>query len=67
RKEYARTLARSISEAIYYAGGAEKLLFGTDYPVETHEDALSLVSMLEVSQVDKEKILWRNASRLFKI
>jgi uncharacterized protein len=66
-EEYARMLAQSISEAVYFAGGAEKVVFGTDYPVETHENGLSLVSMLKVSQADREKILWRNASRLYSI
>jgi len=66
-EEYARMLAQRISEAVYYAGGAEKVVFGTDYPVETHENGLSLVSMLKVNQADKEKILWRNASRLYSI
>jgi predicted TIM-barrel fold metal-dependent hydrolase len=66
-KEYLQTLARNISEAVFYAGGADKLLFGTDYPVETLEKGLSLVSMLNVTQADKEKILWRNASRLYSI
>jgi uncharacterized protein len=65
--EYERVLAQRISEAVYYAGGAEKFLFGTDYPVETHKNGLSLVSKLEVTQADKEKILWRNASVLFSI
>ncbi len=65
--EYLRTLAQRISEAIYFAGGAEKILFGTDYPVETHEDGLALVSMLKIAQADKEKILWRNASRLYSL
>ena len=66
-KEYLRTLAQRVSEAVYYAGGAEKFLFGTDYPVETHEDGLSLVSALKVTEADKERILWRNASRLYSI
>ena len=66
-KEYIRMISRRIREAVYYAGGAEKFLFGTDYPVETYEDGLSLVSALEITQADKEKILWRNASRLFSI
>ena len=61
------SLALRISDAVYFAGRAEKLLFGTDYPVETHEDGLALVSMLKVTQADKEKILWRNASRLYSI
>jgi predicted TIM-barrel fold metal-dependent hydrolase len=66
-KEYMRMLADRIGDAVYYAGGAEKLIFGTDYPVETHENGLALVSMLKVTRADKEKILWRNASRLYSI
>jgi len=66
-REYLRMLAQRIGEAVYYAGGSEKLIFGTDYPVETYGDGLSLVSMLKVTQADKEKILWRNASRLFSM
>jgi uncharacterized protein len=66
-REYARMLAQRISEAVYFAGGAEKLLFGTDYPVETLEDGLSLVSMLKVTQADMERILWRNAAGLYSL
>ncbi len=60
-------LARKISEAIYYAGGAEKVIFGTDYPVTTHTQALALVSRLEIAEGDKEKILWRNAEKVFRL
>jgi predicted TIM-barrel fold metal-dependent hydrolase len=65
--QYMRLLAERISEAVYFAGGAEKILFGTDYPVQTHENGLSLVAALKVTQSDREKILWRNAARLFSI
>jgi len=64
-REYVEALARRISEAAYYAGGTDKLIFGSDYPVETQEVGLSLVSKLRVTQADKEKVLWRNAARLF--
>jgi uncharacterized protein len=60
-------LAKKISEAIYYAGGAEKVIFGTDYPVTTHAEALALVSRLEVEEADKEKILWSNAEKVFRL
>ncbi len=66
-REYMQSLALRISDAVYFAGGAEKLLFGTDYPVETHENGLALVSVLKVTKADKEKVLWRNASRLYSI
>jgi uncharacterized protein len=64
-EKYADWLARKISEAIYYAGGAEKVLFGTDYPVTKHSDALDLISKLDVSEDDKDKILFGNAKRVF--
>jgi predicted TIM-barrel fold metal-dependent hydrolase len=65
--KYAGWLAKKISDAIYYAGGAEKVIFGTDYPVTTHKQALELVNRLEVEESDKEKILWRNAERVFHL
>jgi uncharacterized protein len=65
--KFAEWLAKKISEAIYYVGGAEKVIFGTDYPVTKHSEALGLVSRLEIEEGDKEKILWRNAQRVFRL
>ena len=66
-KKFAEWLAGEVTEAVYYAGGAEKIFFGTDYPVTKYSDALTLVNMLDVSEADKERILWRNARRVFKL
>jgi predicted TIM-barrel fold metal-dependent hydrolase len=64
-EKYSEWLAKKISEAIYFAAGADKVLFGTDYPVAKHSETLTLVKRLEVDERDKEKILWRNAERVF--
>ena len=64
-ERYAEWLSRKISEAIYFAAGAEKVIFGTDYPITKHSETLGLVKRLEVDENDKEKILWRNAERVF--
>jgi len=66
-KKFAKWVARQLSEAIYFAGGAEKVIFGTDYPVTKHSDALTLVEMLDVEEGDREKILWRNATEVFSL
>jgi len=66
-EKYAEWLAKKISEAIYFAAGAEKIIFGTDYPVSKHSETLALVRRLEVDEPDKEKILWRNAERVFHL
>jgi predicted TIM-barrel fold metal-dependent hydrolase len=64
-EKYAEWLAKKISEAIYFAAGADKVIFGTDYPVTKHSETLALVRRLEVDEGDKGKILWRNAKRVF--
>lgn len=64
-EKYVESIATKISDSIYFAGGAEKVIFGTDYPVETFEGGLDLVSRLAIDEEDKEKILSRNAARLF--
>jgi len=64
-EKYAGWLAKKISEAVYFAASADKVIFGTDYPVTKHSETLALVRKLEVDERDKEKILWRNANRVF--
>ena len=66
-KKFAGWLAAKVNEAVYYAGGAEKIIFGTDYPVTKYSDALALVTELDVSEADKDRILWRNAERVFRL
>jgi uncharacterized protein len=64
-RRFSEWLARKVSDAIYYAGGAKKVIFGTDYPITKYSDALDLVRLLEVDEADKKRILWHNAKRLF--
>jgi uncharacterized protein len=66
-EKYAEWLAKKISEAIYFTGNADKVIFGTDYPVTKHSDALALVKRLEVDEGDKRKILSHNAERVFHL
>ncbi len=63
--EYAEWLSKRLSEAIYYSGGADKVIFGTDYPVSSHSFALQLVAGLGVDGREKQKILSSNARKVF--
>jgi hypothetical protein len=64
---YADSVAEQLSKAIYFAGGAEKVIFGTDYPVSTYSLALDLVRKLRIDSNDAERILWRNAAKVFHV
>ena len=66
-EKYSDWVAKKISEAVYFAGNADKILFGTDYPVSRHSDSLDLIRKLDVDERDKEKILSGNARRVFHL
>jgi 5-carboxyvanillate decarboxylase len=51
--------------ACLHAIGASRMLFASDYPYETYEDAISFAESLPVSSGDREKILRDNAANLF--
>lgn len=64
-EKYIELLANRISDAIYYADGADKVIFGTDYPVETYAAGLHLLRKLKIDQQDLDKISWQNAMKVF--
>lgn len=64
---YVNSLADQLTRAIYYAGGAGKVLFGTDYPVSTPSLALELVRRLRIDEADRDAILGDNAGKVFGI
>ena len=43
--------------------GADRILFGSDFPMWSPADELRLFESMELSEEDTEKILWRNAQR----
>jgi len=47
--------------------GADRLLFAVDYPYESIEKAVAGIDSASLSAVDREKICYLNAERLFKI
>jgi predicted TIM-barrel fold metal-dependent hydrolase len=64
-KEEIEKTALEIKEFLEKCG-SDKLLFGTDYPVQSHRDSVYLVerAMQEFSSTDKEKVYYENARRL---
>ena len=64
-EKYIESLTNKISEAIYFAGGADKVFFGTDYPVETFPAGLKLLRKLQIDEEDKQKIARTNAMKVF--
>ena len=49
------------------AYGADRVLFGTDHPMWLYEDEIQRFDRLELSDEEKEKILYKNAVDIFGI
>ena len=56
---------RSLS--IIRAHGADKVLFGTDYPLSLHKEELACLDKLGLTEDEMTHILWKNAYRLLNI
>jgi len=66
RKQYEKSKIRQVSEAIYFDDNiANKVMFGTDYPIVGYEYYTKLISRLEVGKKDLRKIFFENARKLF--
>ena len=47
--------------------GQDKVMWGTDYPLLGHKEALEQVEQLGLREEAKRKLLWDNAARVFKL
>jgi predicted TIM-barrel fold metal-dependent hydrolase len=45
--------------------GVEKVLFGTDYPMWSQQEELERFFAIDLTEEERELILWKNASQLF--
>ncbi len=55
------------AEKIIKAYGADRVLFGSDFPMWDYESELSRFFEINLTESEREKILYRNAAKLFGI
>ncbi len=68
RKQYEKSKARQISEAIYFDDSIiDKILFGTDYPLVDYASYIRFISKLDIRKRDFRKIFFENARKLFNL
>lgn len=61
------TMPRAEAVDIIEKHGTKRLLFGSDCPWHSPEMELRLIDTLDLSQAEREDILWNNAAKLLKI
>jgi len=66
-KEKMKARLRTKIEDIVYSGGGDKLLFGTDYALASHDEYIKFAKGLKISSEDLDKLLFSNAAKLFPL
>ena len=58
---------RKIEELLAFVGSADRVLYGSDWPLESIATAVRVIEALDVPTEDREKILGGNARRLYRL
>lgn len=66
-ERFERYMLRQVEEVIAFAGDRSKLLYGTDWPICDMGSYLRFVEKLNLSDEEREQILWRNSVRIFHL
>jgi uncharacterized protein len=64
---FEKYMKSQLEEMILYAGDPDYLLYGTDWPISSMKSYLAFMKQLDLEEEKKEKIMWKNAAKLFKI
>lgn len=60
-------MRRQLQDMLLYGVESEKVLFGTDWPISSMASYVEFINELKLPQADRQKILWENSARLFKL
>lgn len=60
-------LNKDEARDLIHAYGADRVLFGTDYPMWSPKEELKVFRSLELDPQEEQAILWDNAARLFNL
>lgn len=58
--------SRLLQDAVWAIGSTDRILYGSDWPLQSIEDSVGLVGALELRPGDRGGILGGNARRLFR-
>jgi predicted TIM-barrel fold metal-dependent hydrolase len=67
KSKFKKFMLQQVKEMILYAGEPRYLLYGTDWPICRMRTYLKFVDELGLSPETREKILWKNAAKLFRL
>jgi hypothetical protein len=64
---FEKFMRTQIQEMLLYGVQPEKVLYGTDWPISEMDSYLQFMDELKLPNRDKQKILYENSAKLFKL
>jgi predicted TIM-barrel fold metal-dependent hydrolase len=64
---FERLMVRKVDEVVAYVNDPAKLMFGSDWPISELGGYLRFLRRLELTDDERDGILWRNAARVFRL
>ncbi|HEX2206320.1 MAG TPA: amidohydrolase family protein [Longimicrobium sp.] len=64
---YERLALRMVNDVVAFINDPGKLMFGTDWPISDVGSYLRFVDALDLTDEEREGLLWRNAARAFRL
>lgn len=65
--EYKKRIIEEIKRFLDLKDGIKRVMFGTDFPIQSYSDSLELVESLGLSEDEKKLIYHHNAAKLLKL
>jgi len=65
--EYRNVIQKELELFLQLPKGIDRLMFGTDFPIQSYKDSLELVNSLNLEKSSKEKILYKNAKNILAL
>lgn len=65
--EYRREIVGEIKKIIALPHGIDRLLFGTDFPIQSYRDSIDLIKALGLAKSDEQKIFHDNAVKILHL
>lgn len=65
--EYKDFIVDEIKKFLALENGTERVMFATDFPIQSYVDSIALVKALKLPPKDEEKIFWKNAAKILKL
>lgn len=65
--EYKKEIIIEIEKFLLLEKGMERIMFATDYPIQSYKDSIDLIEALKLTTEEKEKIYFKNAIKIINI